>query len=262
VSELLARHATTILAASEAELRADVTLGGKLIMDRAGNIKISYAPFEHIQRTAQVVIIPNTPRPQQAANALIAARGQLLAGANHGIALSAAKVFASFSGPMCANLAALLDYIGLARWLGIASTDLLWQAASGAVHFTSALRHPVFVSGANYAGNPAMTRTPVLRQYLEGCLQEEALALPNAVWVPLGPKATEGVAWLVRNGVLDAARVLNGLPHPSGANAERIAYFLRRKPRDALSPKTDATTLDHARERLIGQIAALPPQAR
>jgi hypothetical protein len=70
------------------------------------------------------------------------------------------------------------------------------------------------------------------------------------------------VGWLVRNGVLDAARVLNGLPHPSGANAERIAYFLGRKARDALSPKTDATALDHARARLIGQIAALPPQAR
>jgi hypothetical protein len=87
------------------------------------------------------------------------------------------------------------------------------------------------------------------------------LALPDAVWVPLGPKATEGVDWLVRNGVLNAARVLNGLPHPSGANAERIAYFLGRKARDALSFKTDATALNYARERLIGQIAALPSPA-
>jgi hypothetical protein len=135
---------------------------------------------------------------------------------------------------MRANFVALLDYIGLARRLRIASTDLLWQTEKGAVHFTSALRHPVFVSGTNYAGNPAMTRTTILRQYLEECLYEEALALPGAVWVPLGPKATEGVGWLVRKGVLDAARVPNGLPHPSDANAERIAYFLGRKARDAL----------------------------
>jgi hypothetical protein len=43
-----------------------------------------------------------------------------------------------------------------------------------------------------------------------------------------------GARQLVRKGVLDAARVPNGLPHPSDANAERIAYFLGRKARDAL----------------------------
>src|SRR5262245_61095231 len=106
-------------------------------MDRAGDITISYAPFEHIQRNARVVIIGITPGAQQAANALIAVRGQLLAGANHAAALAATKVFASFSGPMRANLVALLDCIGLARWLGLASSDLLWRTASGAVHFTS-----------------------------------------------------------------------------------------------------------------------------
>ena len=37
------------------------------------------------------------------------------------------------------------------------------------------------------------------------------------------------------------------MPHPSGANAERISYFLGRKPRERLSAKTDPHKLDGAR---------------
>ena len=52
-------------------------------------------------------------------------------------------------------------------------------------------------------------------------------------------------------------RILDGLPHPSGANAERIAYFLGRKNKDALSVKTNAEKLDHAKSSMIRKIQAL-----
>jgi hypothetical protein len=68
---------------------------------------------------------------------------------------------------------------------------------------------------------------------------------------------TDALAWLSTQGVLDPSRVLSGLPHPSGANAERIAYFLGRKSRASLSAKTDPDKLDAARERVMKAVAAL-----
>ena len=47
------------------------------------------------------------------------------------------------------------------------------------------------------------------------------------------------------------------MTHPSGANAERIAYFLGKKSRSALSVKTNADKLDQAREAMIGKVSAL-----
>jgi len=57
--------------------------------------------------------------------------------------------------------------------------------------------------------------------------------------------------------VIRAGRVLHGLPHPSGANAERVAYFLGRKERAALSSKTNGAQIDTAREGLLAQMEAL-----
>lgn len=92
---------------------------------------------------------------------------------------------------------------------------------------------------------------------VETYLAEEAEALPNAVWVPLGAHAEACLKHLAALGRLDGRRVLSGLPHPSGANAERIAYFLGRKPRGALSAKTNPDRIDAARERVMEQMAAL-----
>jgi len=85
--------------------------------------------------------------------------------------------------------------------------------------------------------------------------------LPAAVWIPLGPRVGEALRDVVRVGKLDPERVLEGLPHPSGANAERIAYFLGRKSRASLSAKTNAAALDAARERVIAQVRALTKAA-
>ncbi len=190
-------------------------------------------------------------------NALREARRALRRSPSAPEALAAAKVFASFSGPMRSNLVALLDGIGVHRLLGLASTASLWGADAGLVHFTSALRNPVFVDGANYSGAPSMLTTPLLREQLQAGLADELAALPAALVVPLGSKVAEAVEALGRQGVLDPARVLAGLPHPSGANAERIAFFLGRKPRAALSTKVDADKILQARAILTAKVAAL-----
>jgi hypothetical protein len=246
---------TVLTSAAEAEIRADVTLGSRLVLSQSGSLVVSYAPFEHIQRCAKVVIVGITPGEQQARNALLELRRHLLLGVDHATAFARAKVFASFSGAMRINLVAMLDHIGLHRWAGLESMAELWTSRSDLAHFTSALRYPVFVNGKNYSGQPSMTATPLLRELLASCLTEEALALPDTVWIPLGPTATAGVEWAIQQGALK--RDLIGLPHPSGASGERIKYFLGKKNKSDLSIKTEPIRLDAARERLTAQIISL-----
>jgi hypothetical protein len=256
-SPWLSKFAVDLVTASETDLRSDITLGGKLLLGRESKLEVCYAPFEHVGRTARVVLLGITPGRQQATNALLEARRQLISGADHATALTAAKAYASFSGPLRSNLVAMLDFIGLNSWLGLQSSATLWASDNGSVHFTSALRFPVFVDGKNYSGQPGITSTPLLVNFLEKCLSEEASTLSHAVWVPLGPQATLAAEWLVEHGRLPARMVLKGLPHPNGANAERIAYFLQRKPREHLSSKTNPAILDAARSQLRSQVAAL-----
>ncbi len=255
--KLLERFSSILTSSSEADIRSDVTLGSRLILARSQSITVSYAPFEHIEHGAKVVIVGITPGEQQARNDLLEVRRQLLASADNATALERAKVFASFSGAMRKNLIAMLDHVGLHRWAGLTSTAELWASRSDLIHFTSALRYPVFINGENYSGQPSMTATPTLRGFLDTCLKEEAIALSNAVWIPLGPKATQGVEWMILEGALDRKNVLIGLPHPSGASGERIKYFLGQKHRDDLSVKTEPSRLDAARERLTAQILSL-----
>jgi hypothetical protein len=89
------------------------------------------------------------------------------------------------------------------------------------------------------------------------CLADEARCLSKAVWLPLGPQPTRALDYLCGRGLLDRRQVLDGLPHPSGANAERIAYFTGRKARQALSSKTNPETLDAALKKLRRQVANL-----
>lgn len=233
-----------------------------LLLDRIEHdgraVEMVYAPFDHVNPSARVVIIGMTPGLQQASNALRAAQAALHEGASHSVAAMDAKVFASFSGPMRTNLIAMLDSIGIASHLGVASTASLWEANSHLVHFTSALRYPVFVDGENWSGQPDMLRTEALQQWLEIYTGDELRTLSrNPLFVPLGPKVADALRHLAKRGFIAGDRILTGLPHPSGANAERIAYFLGRKERSLLSSKTNAATIDRDRAGLIARVAGL-----
>lgn len=258
VSAAFARFRSAIGSASDEAIRADITLGGRLLLGQEGRLTVSYAPFEHVVPTARVVIVGITPGVQQAANALAEVRGQILAGADDASALAAAKVHASFSGPMRDGLVRMLDHVGLHGHLGIETCARLWDSHAHLAHFTSALRCPVFLDGANYNGNPSMTRTPLLRGFIADCLAEEARLLPGAMWLPCGGTAAEGVDWLVRQGILDTDRVCLGMPHPSPANAERVQFFLGTgRDRSALSSKTDPERIERARAEMIAKVGHL-----
>ncbi|MGZ5203188.1 MAG: hypothetical protein ACXWC4_25770, partial [Telluria sp.] len=177
--------------------------------------------------------------------------------------LRAAKYTGAFSGAIRPNLVALLDSVGLQRWLGIASCASLFGLDAHLMHVTGALRQPIFVDDANkgrinYNGaSPNMLTTPLLQEQLLAYFGQEAARLPDAVFVPLGPKVSLALSWLARRGVLDEARILHGIPHPSGANAERIAYFLGRKDKAALSSRTNGSQIDADRLALRDRMAAL-----
>lgn len=225
-------------------------------------VEMIYAPFDYLNRAARIVIVGLTPGLQQARNALAAARTALRNGEGTDAASKEAKIFASFSGPMRKNLVRLLDHIGVARKFGLVSTAELWEQQSGLVHFTSALRYPVFVDGQNWSGQPNMLQVPDMREWLERYTGRELSTLSEVLFVPLGPKVTEALNHLASAGLIESKRILSGLPHPSGANAERISCFLGEKPPQFVSKKTNAESLVRARSKLIQQVNAVGISAR
>lgn len=242
---------------STTELNGAPSLFEKLSLAREGKVEVCYAPFEHINPAARVVIVGITPGKTQMLNAIKEARRQLDKGATPAEALKAAKQTGAFSGAMRPNLVGLLDGIGLNRWLNIASCDALFGSSSHLVQTASVLRNPVFVGGENYNGTPNMTKHPLLQQQLLTLFGEDVKALPDAVFIPLGDTVAEALHFLSDKGLLDRDRILDGLPHPSGANAERIAYFLGKKEKGALSAKTNPEKLDKAKSLIINRVLAL-----
>lgn len=217
--------------------------------------EIYYAPFDHVNTTAKVVLVGITPGRVQALEAIRTAARCLLHGLGEDEARARAKTAASFAGPMRNNLVNLLDHVGLAQRLGLQSTAELWTTRADLVHFTSALRYPVFEGVKNFSGS-GLLRSAFLREQLETWFASECVVMPQALFVPLGSAAEAACQHLVTLGRLNGRQVLGGLPHPSGANAERIAYFLGRKARGMLSSKTVPEPLDAGRERATAIVAA------
>jgi hypothetical protein len=228
------------------------------LLARDGPLSAHYIPFDYVNPAARVVLVGISPGFVQWKNAVREARRQLGLGAPLGAVLRAAKYTGAFSGAIRPNLVALLDSVGLQRWLGITSCASLFGEHAHLMHVTGVLRQPVFVDGKNYNGaSPNMLTTSLLQAQILDYFAAEAKAMPEAVFVPLGPKVGLALSWLARRGVLDEARILHGLPHPSGANAERIAYFLGRKEKQALSSRTNGARIDADRLALRDKMAAL-----
>jgi len=68
---------------------------------------------------------------------------------------------------------------------------------------------------------------------------------------------TSALRYLSGAGHLNPDRVLDGFPHPSGANAERISYILGAKEASQLSSKTNPHVLDRARAEILRKVSAL-----
>lgn len=259
-NHLFSEFATVLRNLSETDLVKEIANPRQLLIAsdtvRRRKIDIAYAPFDYVNQDAEIVIVGITPGRQQMQNALQEARRCLLQGQSEAEAMKSAKVFASFSGPMRSNLIAMLDSIGASKAMDLATSASLWKADSNRVHFTSALRYPAFVNGKNYSGAPSMISTPVLRAQLLQWFGGEMAALPNAIFIPLGPKVAEAVEFVAGHLNISKDRILTGLPHPSGANAERIAFFLGRKSLEYISNKVNADSILTSRNQLNAKIQA------
>jgi hypothetical protein len=257
-------HFTDTIAATDVDAIAGAAqIPPAYLLAQAGPVSVHYTPFDYVNERARVVVVGITPGFAQWKNAVREARRMLALGAPAADVLRAAKYAGAFSGAIRPNLVALLDHVGLQHWLGIASCATLWSTDADLMHVTAALRHAVFVDGKNYNGaSPNMVATPLLQAQMLDHFAQEAARLPDAVYVPLGPKVGQALSWLAQRGVLDEARILHGMPHPSGANAERIAYFLGRKDKAALSSRTNGAQIDADRRALAGRMTALGLQPR
>jgi hypothetical protein len=224
----------------------------RLTIDIDGSVRIQYSVFDHINASARLIVMGITPGELQANEALRTARAALSMKLSASEAMKRAKTAASFAGAMRRNLVAVLDHIGVAKGLGISSCASLWSQHSDLVHFTSALRYPTFVNGQNYSGSqPKMTVHKLLKDHLLRYTGQELSSLNHALLVPLGPAAVLAATAFADAGMFPKPNILLGVPHPSGANAERVAYFLGRKDRGTLSSKTNATKLDEDRKTAL-----------
>ncbi|QDE41203.1 hypothetical protein FIV34_19350 [Luteibacter pinisoli] len=254
----LFRHYAGLLRDPGVDFAAHTPLPAALRMASDGRHEIYYAPFDFLNPHAKIVLVGIAPGRAQALVALDTARSQLLAGANDATAAAAAKYAASWSGPIRSHLMRMLDFLGVAARLGIASTAAFWTARTDLVHMTAAIRYPVFTGGKNYNGS-GVDRSPLLLERIDTDFAAECGHLRRALVIPLGAAAQVACDRMVAQGRLDPARILAGLPHPSGANAERVAYFLGQKARGHLSAQTRPEPLDAAREQALQRIAAWSP---
>lgn len=252
-----AQHKDAILNLDISKIQKSSDLPITLQMAKEGSLSVNYIPFDYVNTQAKIVLVGITPGFTQLKYALAEAQKQIKTGADELTVLQASKKTGAFSGAMRPNLVALLDYLNVNELLGILSSEALFSSANHLVHTTSVLRYPVFVDGENYNGTPNMTKNPLLLKFLTEHFAIEAASLKNAIFVPLGPKVSEAMAWLVKEGLISGANILDGLPHPSGANAKRIAYFLDKKKVGQLSVKTDPKKIDASKVALFEKMSAI-----
>lgn len=189
---------------------------------------VVYAPLDHVNTGARIVLAGLTPSWRQAQVAYTA-HAQLLGWEDDEAGLEI-KRRSAFSGSMRANLVEMLDALSIHRHLGLDSTEALFDTHAAALHATNVLRYPVFKAGKGYSGqNPRASGHAFLRAMLERLCAPELARVPNALIVPLGRAAEDGLEHLSQLGLLRRERWLRGFPHPSAANGRRKSEFARAR---------------------------------
>ena len=154
-------------------------------------------------------------------------------------------------GPMRKNLVELMDEAGIAEFLDVETTAQLFSNKQELVNLTSCIRYPTFAvkNGKESNFNAEIKQGTELFEFASTLTLEELSKAPNAVLLPLGPKVQHYLEKVVK-GTQFENRLLPELPHPSGANAERIAYFLGRKNKETLSSRTNPEKLDNSKKNI------------
>lgn len=191
-----------------------------------GRLAMYYAPFDSMRPAAKLAMIGVTPGWTQMEIAYRIARRELLAGRSLEEAYREAKRQASFGGSMRSLLVSTLDDLAVPKLLRLTSSHELFESATELVHTTSAIRYPVFVGERNYTGStPVIERSPLLMDYARRILAPELSQLSSALFVPLGRAVESLLTVLESEQRIPAGHILQGFPHPSGANGHRVSQF-------------------------------------
>jgi hypothetical protein len=199
--------------------------------DSKKSLEIYYAPFEHLNEQAKVVIVGITPGLHQMKKSFETVWNLKDENLTDEEVLHEVKKNSSFEGPMRKNLINMLDELNLPNYIGITSTSELFESSSHLVQTTSVLPYPVFYNGKNYSGStPNIVKTDVLREYILQSFPKEMEHLNNPLIVPLGVNVSKALTYLSEEGlIIDSKSILNGFPHPSGGNGHRHRQFAENK---------------------------------
>ncbi len=191
--------------------------------DEKKKLEVYYTPFDYINEKAIVVILGITPGLNQMKKAFTAAiENKHLSDEE---VLHQVKKSASFEGTMRQNLITMLDELELPRYLGIASTSELFDAASHLVYNTSLLPYAVFFNHQNFNGSrPNILKTEMLYSYVKTYFLNDISRLENPLIIPLGVNVSKVLDYSYKNNP-----ILKGFPHPSGSNGHRHRQFRENK---------------------------------
>ena len=113
----------------------------------AKKLSCFYAPFDHVNRQADIILVGITPGRTQMNRSINALKQALEDDQNFDSALKSVKQHASLSGSMRPRIIEMLNKLGYAKLLGIDCCSSLWAEHTHLVHFCSVLKYPVFVNG-------------------------------------------------------------------------------------------------------------------
>lgn len=200
------------------------------LIEKAGDIEIYYSAHnEYINSKAKVFIVGITPGFQQMSTAISEARRALENSEDIEEIQYKCKKAARFSGSLRRNLINMLDEIELNKFLNIRSCSQLFEEKDYLLHTVSLIPYPVFVKGQNYSGySPKLINNEFLMKYIYENFVDELKRLNNSdriLIIPLGRCVEEVLFKLSEYKIITRNQILNGFPHPSGANVNRILQF-------------------------------------
>jgi len=237
--KLFENYKQAILSFSDVNRREDFLI--KELKDQ----RIYYAPFDYVNPKAKISIVGITPGKTQMGNMIFEAKRLLQAGLPDAEVIKKCKAVGSFSGSMRNNLVEMMDHVGIANFLKIETTAELFGDRQDLANLTSCIRYPTFQikNGKEVDFNSTIKAGSDLFKFAAPFSIEEIEQAPQALILPLGPKVSAYFQKILK-GTSFENRLLPELPHPSGANNERIAYFLGKKNKEDLSPKVNPEKLD------------------
>lgn len=205
------------------------------LIEKKGNIEIYYAPHnEYLNPKAKIFIVGITPGFDQMSTAIAEARREFENGDDIERIQYKCKCAGRFSGSLRKNIISMLDDLELNKVLKINSCSELFEDKDYLLHTISLVPYSVFVKKANYTGHtPKLIKSDFLMKYVYENFIDEFNRMNNSknmMLIPLGKAVEEVLFKMAEDNIISENQILNGFPHPSGANVNRLIQFEENKP--------------------------------